>query len=99
MDKHWEPDRLTAELTRQQEQLNSLAEWRKSLTEGPERLDKKYVSQKEWKPVRAIVFGLVTLLLTYFIGALAVSVYHPASSTSAVAIPNVAPKRDDGDKK
>lgn len=35
-----------------------------------EKLEKKYVSQEEFKPVKSIVYGMVTLILTAVVGAL-----------------------------
>lgn len=41
----------------------------------PENLSKKYVTKKEFNPVRSIVYGAVALICVSFIGALATFVF------------------------
>ena len=42
----------------------------KELDEIKAQLEKKYVSQEEFKPVKSLVYGMVGLILTAVVGAL-----------------------------
>ena len=42
----------------------------KELDEIKAKLEKNYVSQEEFKPVRNLVYGMVTIILTAVIGSL-----------------------------
>lgn len=65
-----EPDSMPVLRTELRHLTHAVARLETAVSDGEDRADKRFVTKEEFAPVRAIVYGLVALILTAVFGAL-----------------------------